>query len=98
MLHKLSATRIGEHAVHLCSERLRRAEFAGLGQLDQCGIRHGAPEKIRQARGQLMIVERAALGGGGFHEVQEIRRGQNQRQRLAHGRLKGVGPFSNHAV
>ena len=85
---------IVEHAAHLLFEPLGIAEATLLGCLQQLAIRHAAPEEIRQARGQLVVIERThgwqirARGRVVVPEDHETRRHQYGLQRQADRRLK----------
>ena len=48
---------VGEEAFDLRIKHALLAQLAFSGKFHQLGIRHGVPEKIRQARGQRSVIE-----------------------------------------
>ena len=50
-------TAVAEHTLHLRCEHLRFVQLAAVRQRRQFRIGHRGPEEIRQARGEVMVVQ-----------------------------------------
>src|SRR5207302_8895238 len=64
ILDKAGDLRILEHSPDLGGDDFRPAQRSLLGGSKQILIRHAAPQKVGEARGQLKISEVVGIGGG----------------------------------
>ena len=84
--------RVLEHAPHLGVRDC--PQLVLLGQLGQFLVRHGAPQEVRQPRGELVFVQRPDLGAVGtvvqFGAEQELGRAQHGLHRQLQTGLPGL--------
>ena len=91
--HKLARPCVGKHPVHLGRAARRLLQIPRPRRLEQGVVRRTAPEEVRKTRCQFEIVERPTcllrvLLPDRFRQIEEVRRGEHDRERLLHRRAE----------